>query len=163
MLHDGHLGIVKMKNLARKLLLVARSRQGHREYVKAVQRLCYVVTRSTSNTSPSMAIPCKAMAADSHRLCGSISEPMFLVIVDAHTKWVDIIPTTMSTTSTTVNILGTIFARFGIPEQVVTRQRPSVYVRGIQDFHVHQQYQACSQCTLSSGYKRNRRAYGAKF
>ncbi|GFR96761.1 polyprotein [Elysia marginata] len=55
---------------------------------------------------------------------GPFLNQIFLVIVDAHTKRVEIIPTTMSTTSTTVNILGTIFARFGIPEQVVSDNGP---------------------------------------
>ncbi|GFR69981.1 polyprotein [Elysia marginata] len=55
---------------------------------------------------------------------GPFLNQMFLVIVDAHRKWVEIIPTTMSTMSTTVNILGTIFARFGIPEQVVSDNSP---------------------------------------
>ncbi|GFO27254.1 Pol polyprotein [Plakobranchus ocellatus] len=49
---------------------------------------------------------------------------MFLVIVDAHTKWVEIIPTATSTSSATINILSTTFARYGIPEQVVSDNGP---------------------------------------
>ena len=44
---------------------------------------------------------------------------MFL-IVDAHSKWTEIIPTSSTTSSSTINILSTIFARFGLPEHLVS-------------------------------------------
>ena len=45
---------------------------------------------------------------------------MFLIIVDAHSKWpeVEIMPSTTSTQ--TIDRLRTIFARYGVPAQVVT-------------------------------------------
>ena len=45
---------------------------------------------------------------------------MFLIVVDAHSKWTEIIPTSSTTSSVTINILSTIFARFGLPEHLVS-------------------------------------------
>ncbi|GFO32129.1 integrase core domain protein [Plakobranchus ocellatus] len=45
---------------------------------------------------------------------------MFLVIVDAHSKWTEIIPLSNATSITTINILSDLFARFGLPEHLVT-------------------------------------------
>ena len=45
---------------------------------------------------------------------------MFLIVVDACTKWIEAIPTASATSSATIKILKTIFARFGLPELVVS-------------------------------------------
>ena len=45
---------------------------------------------------------------------------MFLVAVDAYSKWVEIIPTTNSSALTTINVLMTMFSRYGLPEHLVS-------------------------------------------
>ena len=50
---------------------------------------------------------------------------MFLVIVDAHSKWPEvIIMHSKTTTSKTVEALRTVFARNGLPEQLVSDNGP---------------------------------------
>ncbi len=44
---------------------------------------------------------------------------MFLVIIDAHSKWIECLPTTNSTSSTVIN-WRSVFARFGIPSTIVS-------------------------------------------
>ncbi|CAB4007397.1 Uncharacterized protein K02A2.6, partial [Paramuricea clavata] len=55
---------------------------------------------------------------------GPFQGRMFLIIVDAHSKWpeVEIMPSTTSTQ--TIDRLRTIFARYGVPAQVVTDNGP---------------------------------------
>jgi len=45
---------------------------------------------------------------------------MFLVLIDAHTKWIEVFHTATATSSAVISKLRTTFARFGIPETVVT-------------------------------------------
>jgi hypothetical protein len=45
---------------------------------------------------------------------------MFLVIVDAFTKWPEVIPTDTSTATKTIQLLNDVFGRFGYPQILVT-------------------------------------------
>jgi len=45
---------------------------------------------------------------------------MFLLVVDAHSKWPEVIPMSSTTTAKMIAVLRTIFARNGLPEQVCT-------------------------------------------
>ena len=56
------------------------------------------------------------MATHTHRLC----RPMFLVVVDAHSKWPEVILVSSTTSSLTIEVLRDLFARLGIPEQIVS-------------------------------------------
>jgi len=44
---------------------------------------------------------------------------MFLVVVNAHSKWAEVIPVSSTTSSSTIDVLRDLFASFGIPEQIV--------------------------------------------
>ena len=44
---------------------------------------------------------------------------MFLVVVDAHSKWPEVILVSSTTSSLTIEVLRDLF-RFGIPEQIVS-------------------------------------------
>ncbi|GBM61895.1 Uncharacterized protein K02A2.6 [Araneus ventricosus] len=46
---------------------------------------------------------------------GSIFEHMFLLIVDAHSKWLEVYPMKITTTKKTIECLRDSFARFGLP------------------------------------------------
>jgi len=59
---------------------------------------------------------------------------MFLVIIDAHSKWLEVIPMKTATALTTVQQLRTVFARFGVPESVVTDNGPQVVGREFEQF-----------------------------
>ena len=45
---------------------------------------------------------------------------MFLITVDAHSKWIDVHPTSSSTSEVTIEKLRIIFANLGLPHQIVT-------------------------------------------
>ena len=51
---------------------------------------------------------------------GSIKGQMFLVVIDAHSKWLEIHPVPTITAQATIQCLGTTFAQFGLPERVVS-------------------------------------------
>ena len=49
---------------------------------------------------------------------------MFLVVLDAHSKWLEVHPMSTSKAQTTIQHLRTIFAQFGFPENVVSDSGP---------------------------------------
>jgi len=48
---------------------------------------------------------------------------MFLVLVDAHSKWLDVVQASAVTSTMTIKELRTIFATHGFPERSVTENR----------------------------------------
>ena len=71
-----------------------------------------------------MGIPSVPMATTAYRFCRTISHKTFLVVVDAHTKWPDIFEMRNTTAAETVATLRSLFARMGLPEQVVSDNGP---------------------------------------
>ena len=49
---------------------------------------------------------------------------MFLIIIDAHSKWMEVIPMKSAATLTTTQQLRMVFSRFGIPESIVSDNGP---------------------------------------
>ena len=43
-----------------------------------------------------------------------------VVVVAAHSKWQEVIPVSSTTSSSTIEVLRDLFARFGIPEQIIS-------------------------------------------
>ena len=44
----------------------------------------------------------------------------FLIVVDAYSKWLGVIPMTSTTSLRTIEVLCSLFARYGLPEEVVS-------------------------------------------
>ena len=47
-----------------------------------------------------------------------------MVIVDAHSKWLEVVPMSTTTTEKTLDVLRSMFARYGLPEQLVSDNGP---------------------------------------
>ena len=50
---------------------------------------------------------------------------MFLVLVDAHSKWLEVIPVSAAMSTVTIEKLRAIFAMHGLPERIVTNNGSS--------------------------------------
>ena len=59
---------------------------------------------------------------------------MFLVVVNAHSKWPEVIPLSSTTISKTMKVLHDLFTRFGIPEQIVSNNGPQFASKEFQAF-----------------------------
>ena len=55
---------------------------------------------------------------------GPFKDTMFLVVVDANSKWPEVIPMRSTTAAKSIEVLRNLFARFGIPEQIVSDNGP---------------------------------------
>lgn len=65
---------------------------------------------------------------------GPMDGRMFLVVVDAHSKWMDVIVMKSATALTTVQHLRTLFSNFGIPESIVTDNAPQFAATEFEEF-----------------------------
>ena len=59
---------------------------------------------------------------------GPVQGKMILVLIDAHSKWIEAVCTPSATSSAVIEELRTLFAQFGIPETIVT-DNGSCFVR----------------------------------
>jgi len=59
---------------------------------------------------------------------------MLLVLVDAGSKWLEVIPMTSTTAAATVTKLMAVFAAHGLPERVVTDNGPQFISQEFKDF-----------------------------
>ena len=51
---------------------------------------------------------------------GPFLNRMFLMLVDAHYKWLEVVPVSAATSTATIEKLRAIFATHGLPEKIVT-------------------------------------------
>lgn len=65
---------------------------------------------------------------------GPIQGVYYLVVVDAHTKWVEVKPMRKTTTSLVLDALRSIFATFGLPHLLVTDNAPNFVSREMDVF-----------------------------
>ena len=49
---------------------------------------------------------------------------MFMVVMDAHFKWLEVVPMSTTTTEKTLDALRNLFAAYGIPQQLVSDSGP---------------------------------------
>ena len=119
-LHEGHPGISRMKSLARSFVWWP----GLDKALEQKVRQCDPCQR-TRNLPPVAPIqPWEWPQLPWTRLhidyAGPFLGHMFLVVVDAHSKWMEVRPVKSATTAATVAILRSIFATHGIPELLVS-------------------------------------------
>ena len=123
-LHEGHPGIVRMKAIARSYVWWPNMDSQLEETVKAC--IGCQETRSAPPVAP--VHPWMWPRHPWHRLhidfLGPLRDCMWLVVVDAHSKWPETIRMPSTTAQATVNQLRTLFARFGCPHEIVSDNGP---------------------------------------
>ena len=65
---------------------------------------------------------------------GPFLNSMFLLLVDAHSKWLEVIPMKTTTSQKTIDALRDIFARFGLPELLVSDNGPQFVSKEFQEW-----------------------------
>ena len=88
---------------------------------------------------------------------------MFLIVVDAHSKWPEMVPMTSTTTTRTIEELRKIFATHRLPEQVVSDNGPQFIAEEFKSVHDEQCHWAHQICTIPSSYQWARRTFCANF
>ena len=119
MLHEAHPGIVRMKSLARGYVWWP----GIDQQIESRVKQCTACQSSRKEPPPSplhpWAWPAKPWSRVHIDYAGPFQGRMFLLLIDAHSKWLDIYPSNSSTSSSTIESLRKSFATFGLPEVLV--------------------------------------------
>ena len=79
-----------------------------------------VTSCASSGSSPAMGLASAPLRPSACRLCRPHLGHMFLVIVDAHSKWMEINACKTATSTSTIEHLRTLFATDGLPELLQT-------------------------------------------
>ncbi|CAH2086484.1 unnamed protein product [Euphydryas editha] len=123
-LHAGHLGINKMQALANSCFWWPNISND----IKDITSNCKGCIQNR-NLPPLKHLhnwewpnePWKRLHAD---FAGPFMGHMWLIVMDAHSKWPEVAKMKLTTSSATIKCLRSIFARFGLPEQFVTDNGP---------------------------------------
>ncbi len=119
-LHEGHPGIARMKALSRMYVWWPGISSDVEQLVKGC-----VECQQTQSLPPAAPLrpwswPTRPWARVHLDYAGPVAGKMFLVLIDAHSKWIEVFNTPSATSEAVMGELRTTFARFGIPETVVT-------------------------------------------
>jgi len=118
--HEGHPGASRMKSLARSYIWWP----GIDAEIEAKVKSCHVCQLIRNNPPPSPLIPWEFPQRPWERLHADFAGPlegrMFFIVVDAFSKWLEIVPMSTATSATTIEALRSMFATHGLPEVLVT-------------------------------------------
>ena len=133
-LHQGHTGIVRMKALAQSYMWWP----GIDQNIEKLTKSCSGCQHHQKMPKAAPLHPFEWPSSPWQRLhndfAGPFLETMFLVVIDARSKWPEVIPMSSTTTSKTIEALRSIFAHFGIPEQIISDNGPQFISNQFQMF-----------------------------
>ena len=119
-LHQGHPGMTRMKALARMYVWWP----GIDSDIEKSVRLCTECQEVQSLPARAPLNPWKWPTRQWARLhldyAGLFEGHMILILIDAHSKWIEAFRTPNATSSAVIAELRTTFVRFGLPETIVT-------------------------------------------
>ncbi|XP_062400896.1 uncharacterized protein K02A2.6-like [Sardina pilchardus] len=119
-LHHGHIGITRMKALARSYFWWPKLDAD----IEAVVKRCVACQEHRNSPAPAPLHPWEWPSKPWQRLhidyAGPFMGHMFLIVMDAHSKWMDVYPVTTSTSASTIECLRKSFSNQGLPETVVS-------------------------------------------
>lgn len=133
-LHSSHLGIIKMKSLARTYIYWPN-------IDKDIEQLCgscEVCAKERDNPVKSTLVPWSWPTRPWYRLhldhLGPFANSQYLVVIDAHSKWIEVCKVSSTNAEITIKQLRDIFARFGLPNEIVTDNGPAFISEKFSEF-----------------------------
>lgn len=119
-LHDSHPGITRMKTLARSYVWWP----GLDADITSIVQTCDTCQSNRPTPSKAPLHPWEWPSRPWSRIhidhAGPFHGKLFLIVVDAHSKWLDVQVVSSTSADCTINKLRSIFATHGLPEQVVS-------------------------------------------
>ena len=123
-LHEAHLGGAKMKNMARRYVWWP----GIDAELEGLARDCTDCAEKRGAPPRSALHPWEPAGGPWERIhvdfAGPFQSSYFFIVYDSHTKWLEAIPMRETSTESTIRELRAMFARFGIPRQLVSDNGP---------------------------------------
>ena len=123
LLHKDHPGICRMKALARTIVWWP-SMDEHIENLVKNCEICEITKGSSAKVPlqpwPWARRPMQRIHIDFAKKYGVT----FFIIIDSHTKWIEVFIMSKTTAGETIAKLRSIFSRFGIPEELISDNGP---------------------------------------
>ena len=133
-LHETHPGASRMKSLARSYIWWPKMDSE----IESQVRSCSICQESSPSPPAAPLHPWQWPSQPWSRLhldfAGPYMGQMFLIIVDAHSKWLDAHIMSSITSTKTIQILRSVFATHGLPQKVVTDNGTSFTSQEFQEF-----------------------------
>ena len=124
-LHDVHPGITRMKVLARSFVWWPKMD----EDLETIAKKCSTCALNQSNPAAAPVHPWETPTQPWMRIhmdfAGPLLNKMFLIVVDAYSKWLEVAVMTEATARATVNKLRQIFSTHGLPKVSVSDNGPA--------------------------------------
>lgn len=133
-LHSGHMGIIKMKSLARSYVWWP----GLDKDLERIARECEACLQCSNSPAKADLIPWTWTKGPWQRLhldfLGPFQGKTFIIAVDSHSKWVEVIQADGYSASKVIDHLDEMFSRFGLPFEIVTDNGPPFTSFEFKDF-----------------------------
>ena len=133
-LHQGHPGIVKMKAVARSHVWWPCLDSSIEQTVRgceACQLNRHMPAKAPLHPWSWPMTPWERIHVD---FAGPIQGKMLFLVVDAHSKWPEVHILTSTTAARTIQVLREIFARYGVPKQLVSDNGPQFTSQDFAEF-----------------------------
>ena len=125
-LHTGHQGIVKTKQLARSFVWWP----GIDSAIERLTCSCQGRAKTRSNPSKAQLHPWEWPSQPWERIhidsAGPVIDSMWLIIVDAHSKWPEVLRMSSTTSTKLSSTLSEVFSRFDLPIELVSDNGPQL-------------------------------------
>lgn len=120
LLHDGHPGITKMKSIARQVVWWPSIDADLTNRVQCCEA-CQLNQKSAT-TAPlhTWEWPKKPWSRLHIDHAGPVEGKILLIVIDAHSKWIEALPVTSTSSAATIQVLRNLFAVHGIPELIIS-------------------------------------------
>nr|XP_033960387.1 uncharacterized protein K02A2.6-like [Pseudochaenichthys georgianus] len=119
-LHQCHPGVSRMKALARSYVWWPKLDKDVEDTVKS----CITCQEHRHVPAPAPLHPWDWLDKPWSRIhvdyAGPFMGKMFFVLIDAHSKWMDVVPVNSATSATTIECLRTSFSNHGLPELLLS-------------------------------------------
>ena len=123
-IHEDHQGIVKSKAIARSFMWWPNMDKDIENHVKQ----CEICAQNQNNPKAVTIHPWETARYGWQRVHIDYAGPFlgysYLIVVDAYSKWPEVIPMTSTTSNSTIKALMQLFATHGLPERIVSDNGP---------------------------------------
>ena len=125
MLHDTHIGASKMKSLAQSWYWWPNIDADIEKFVKLCSTCAQHAKQPAKSPLQNWDWPLEPRKRIHIDFAGPFLNKMFLIVIDAHSKWIDVKTMTTITASDTIIELKEIFITRGLPDQIVSDNGPT--------------------------------------
>ncbi|XP_060543224.1 uncharacterized protein LOC132710602 [Pantherophis guttatus] len=133
-LHNGHPGIVRMKGLARSYVWWPSLDKDIEEWVARCDPCQEVRPAPAQAPVSEWEMPSSPWARIHIDFTGLMQGHYLLIVVDAFSKWLEVIPTASTTSEATIRALRRLFATHGLPDVLVSDNGPQLTSKAMEEF-----------------------------